>query len=163
MFEYIEKTPTVQDIVVSGGDSYYLAPDHLRLIGERLLAIPNIKRIRFATKGLAVNPSRILDAQDGWTAAFVELSKNGRSTGKQVAMHTHFNQPKEVTWVTELAARYLFEQGVIVRNQTVLLKGVNDSVETMAKLIRKLADLNIVPYYVYQCGMWSRMLIQCDT
>ena len=59
------------------------------------------------------------------------------------------------SWITELAARWLFERGVIVRNQTVLLRGVNDDVETMSTLIRKLADLNIQPYYVYQSDMVS--------
>ncbi|KAK5113982.1 hypothetical protein LTR62_003105 [Meristemomyces frigidus] len=153
MFDYIEKTPAIQDVVVSGGDSYLLQPDQLQLIGERLLSIPHIKRFRFATKGLAVSPVRILDRADGWTDAFVDLSNKGRALGKQVAMHTHFNHPSEVTWITELAARYLFAQGVIVRNQTVLLRGVNDDVRTMSTLIRKLADLNITPYYVYQSDM----------
>jgi lysine 2,3-aminomutase len=153
MFEYIEQHPAIQDVVVSGGDSYYLAPDHLQLIGERLLGMPKIKRIRFATKGLAVSPVRILDSTDGWINSFIALSNKGRSVGKQVAIHTHLNHPHEITWVTELASRHLFEKGVIVRNQTVLLKGVNDSVETMSKLIRMLADLNIQPYYVYQSDM----------
>ncbi|KAK5121184.1 hypothetical protein LTR85_005668 [Meristemomyces frigidus] len=153
MFKYIEKTPEIQDVVVSGGDSYTLQPHQLRMIGERLLAIPNIKRFRFATKGLAVCPMRILDHADGWAEAFVELSSKGRLMGKQVAMHTHFNHPSEITWITELAAKHLFERGVTVRNQTVLLRGVNDDPKTMSSLIRKLADLNITPYYVYQADM----------
>lgn len=153
MFEYIASNSAVQDVVVSGGDSYYLQPEQLRLIGERLLNMPNIKRIRFATKGLAVCASRILDPSDAWTQTLVELSNLGRSVAKQVAMHTHFNHPNEITWVTEKAARYLFLQGVIVRNQTVLLKGVNDDLSTMSNLIRRLADLNIQPYYVYQSDM----------
>lgn len=153
MFEHIEKTPEIQDVVVSGGDSYYLQADHLRLIGERLLAIPHVKRFRFATKGLAVCPMRILDRSDGWVEAFVDLSNKGRAIGKQVAMHTHFNHPNEITYVTGLAANYLFKRGVTVRNQTVLLRGVNDDLETMSTLIRKLADLNIQPYYVYQSDM----------
>lgn len=73
--------------------------------------------------------------------------------GKQVAMHTHFNHPNEITWATERAAKFLFQRGVIVRNQSVLLKGVNDDVETMGSLIRRLADLNVQPYYVYQSDM----------
>lgn len=153
MFQYIESHPAVQDVVVSGGDSYYLQPEQLKLIGERLLGMPHIKRMRFATKGLAVCPSRILDPNDSWTQTLVDLSNQGRDMGKQVAMHTHFNHPHEITWITEVAARYLFQQGVIVRNQTVLLKGVNDDVDTMSTLIRKLADLNIQPYYVYQSDM----------
>jgi lysine 2,3-aminomutase len=154
MFQYIHDTPAVQDVVVSGGDAYYLQPDQLRLVGERLLATPHVKRIRFATKGLAVCPMRILDrGADAWTDAFVRLSDRGRALGKQVAMHTHFNHPCEVTWATERAARYLFERGVTVRNQSVLLRGVNDDVATMAALIRRLADLNVQPYYVYQSDM----------
>ena len=153
MFEHIEKTPQIQDVVVSGGDSYYLQPAQLQSVGERLLSIPHIKRFRFATKGLAVCPMRIIDDNDGWSAVFAQLSDKGRKMGKQVAMHTHFNHPNEITWVTKVAARRLFERGVTVRNQTVLLRGVNDNVETMSSLIRKLADLNIQPYYVYQSDM----------
>lgn len=70
--------------------------------------------------------------------------------GKSVALHTHFNHPNEISWVTELAARRLFKAGVQVRNQTVLLNGINSDVETMSKLIRRLAALNIQPYYIYQ-------------
>ena len=153
VLQHIESNPDIQDVVVSGGDSYYLQPEHLTDIGERLLSLPNIKRFRFATKGLAVCPSRIVDRTDGWTQAFIMLSEKGRRSGKQVAMHTHFNHPNEITWVTELAARHLFSHGVTVRNQTVLLKGVNDDAKTMSTLIRKLADLNIQPYYVYQADM----------
>lgn len=145
----------IQDVVVSGGDSYYLQADHQRLIAERLLSMPNVKRIRFATKGLAVCPNRIIDTSDDWTDALISICEQGRSVGKQVAIHTHFNHPNEITWITELAARRLFERGVIARNQTVLLRGVNDDVETMSTLIRKLADLNIQPYYVYQADMVS--------
>lgn len=155
MFEYIENTPAVQDVVVSGGDSYYLHADHLRLIGERLLSMSNIKRVRFATKGLAVCPNRVIDPADDWTEALIAICENGRYVGKQVAIHTHFNHPNEITWITELAARHLFQRGVIVRNQTVLLRGVNDDIETMSTLIRQLADLNIQPYYVYQSDMVS--------
>jgi lysine 2,3-aminomutase len=155
MFSYIESKPAVTDVVVSGGDSYYLEPEHLALIGERLLAIPHIKRIRFASKGLAVCPSRIVDPMDTWADALIAVASNGRKCGKQVALHTHFNHPNEITWVTKLAASKLFSNGVIVRNQSVLLRGVNNDIDTMSKLIRNLADLNIQPYYVYQGDMVS--------
>ena len=153
MFEYIEAIPSVQDVVVSGGDAYYLEPHNLRMLGERLLAIPHIKRFRLASKGLAVCPSRVHDDSDDWSQTLVDLSDRGRSMGKQVALHTHFNHPNEITWITEAAARHLFKHGVIVRNQSVVLRGVNDDVATMSSLIRKLAELNIEPYYVYQADM----------
>ena len=153
MFEYIEATPQIKDVVGSGGDSYYLNPEHLTLIGQRLLDIPHVRRFRFATKGLAVCPMRITDTSDGWIDSFVALSDRGKEMGKQVAMHTHFNHPNEITFATRLAAASLFRRGVMVRNQSVLLRGVNDNVATMSKLIRSLADLNIHPYYVYQADM----------
>ncbi|KAK3936076.1 hypothetical protein QBC46DRAFT_37672 [Diplogelasinospora grovesii] len=152
-FAYIESQPGLHDIVVSGGDSYYLQPDQLSLIGERLISMPNIKRFRFASKGLAVAPTRILDESDGWVAALIDISNKAKRAGKAMALHTHFNHPNEISWISSDASQKLFEAGVMVRNQTVLLRGVNDDFDTMSTLIRKLADNNIFPYYVYQCDM----------
>lgn len=152
-FEYIEGNPDVNDVVVSGGDSFYLDPNQLMYIGQRLLQIPHVKRFRLASKGLAVCPMRLIDQNDGWADCLIQLSKEGRQKGKEVALHTHFNHPNEMTWVTSLATRKLFREGVTVRNQTVLLRGVNDNVPTMSKLIRELSNLQITPYYVYQADM----------
>ncbi|OHE93658.1 L-lysine 2,3-aminomutase [Colletotrichum orchidophilum] len=145
VFQYIENTPDLQDIVVSGGDSYYLAPHQIELIGDRLISMPNIRRFRFASKGLAVCPTRILDPNDAWVNALVAVSSKARRAGKAVALHTHFNHPNEISWISEEASQKLFEAGVVVRNQTVLLRGINDDVGTMSTLIRKLADNNILP------------------
>jgi lysine 2,3-aminomutase len=153
MFDYIASTPALSDIVISGGDAYYLTPDQIYDIGTRLLAIPHIRRLRFATKGLAVCPSRILDPTDSWTSALIAVSNAGRKSGKMVAVHTHFNHPAEITWVSRAASQKLFAAGVVVRNQTVLLRGVNDDLGTMKALVRGLADMTITPYYVYQGDM----------
>ncbi|EAA36200.2 hypothetical protein GE21DRAFT_854 [Neurospora crassa] len=156
-FAYIESRPELQDIVVSGGDSYYLQPEQLTLIGERLISLPNIKRFRFASKGLAVAPTRILDESDGWVNALIDISNKAKKAGKSMALHTHFNSPNEISWISSDASQKLFENGVMVRNQTVLLRGVNDDYETMSTLIRQLADNNITPYYVYQCDLVERV------
>ncbi|KAF2730508.1 kama family protein [Polyplosphaeria fusca] len=153
VFQYIESTPTLQDIVVSGGDTYFLQPEDITEIGERLLSIPHVKRFRFASKGLSVLPGRVTDTNDRWFSTFIDLSNRGRREGKHICLHTHFNHPNEITWITREAARHLFSNGVIVRNQSVLLRGVNDTVETMGTLIRELSDMNIRPYYVYQCDL----------
>ena len=145
VFAYIEQAKGLHDITISGGDAYYLEPDDILYIGQRLLSIPHIRRFRFASKGLAVCPSRILDPEDAWTDALTEIASRGREMGKNVALHTHFNHPNEVTWVTKEAAQKLFAKGVTVRNQTVLLKGVNDDVDTMFGLIQSLADINVQP------------------
>ncbi|KAI0387568.1 kama family protein [Hypomontagnella monticulosa] len=153
MFDYIERTPALEDVLVTGGDLYTLSPDQIRTIGMRLLDIPHILRIRFASKGLAICPSRLIDPNDEWASAIIELSQRGRKMGKSVALHTHFNHPHEITWITRLAAQRLFEEGVIVRNQTVLLNGVNNDVEVMNSLINQLSSINIQPYYVFQSDM----------
>jgi len=153
MLQYISDTPQIKDVVVSGGDAYMLDPKHLHDIGEELVKIPHLKRIRIASKGLAVCPMRITDKEDYWAKALLEVHAQGRKQGVHVALHTHFNHPSEITWVTKLAAQKLFEQGLTVRNQTVLLRGINDDLETMSTLIHGLADINIQPYYVYQGDM----------
>lgn len=145
MFDYIAQTPAVTDVVVSGGDTFFLEPQQLQEIGERLLSLENVRRIRFASKGLSVCPSRILDPDDGWANTLIALSEQGRAQGKSIALHTHFNHPQEISWISEQAAQHLFRHAVTVRNQTVLLNRVNNDVHTMKRLIRTLADINVQP------------------
>jgi lysine 2,3-aminomutase len=147
-FAYIASRPELEDIVISGGDTYQLAPKNLLLIGESLLAIPHVRRLRFATKGLAVMPMKIL-TDTAWTDAITSVVERGRKLGKAVAIHTHFNHPAEISWITREAMRLLFERGITVRNQTVLMRGVNDDFATMLLLVKRLEYLNVQPYYVY--------------
>ncbi|PID39048.1 MAG: lysine 2,3-aminomutase [Proteobacteria bacterium] len=147
-FDYIRATSTVEDVVVSGGDTYLVAPELLRHIGEELLAIDHVRRIRLATKGLAMMPQKVL-SDDAWVGVVAEMVQRGREQGVQVCVHTHFNHPGEITELTRRALDRLFQAGVIVRNQSVLLRGVNDTPEVMGLLIRRLAYINIQPYYVY--------------
>ncbi|KAI0879289.1 L-lysine-aminomutase [Hypoxylon argillaceum] len=156
-FAYIESQENLKDIVVSGGDAYYLPPHVLEGIGDRLIGMKNIERFRFATRGLAVAPNRLLDHNDPWTEALIRVSDKARKAGKHFALHTHFNHPNEISWITEKAARRLSQAAVTVRCQTVLLRGVNDDVDTMSTLIKKLAKMMIQPYYVYQCDMVSKV------
>ncbi len=147
-FEYIRSRPELEDIVISGGDTYQLRAQHLAHIGHSLLDIPHVRRMRFASKGPAVMPQKIL-ADDEWFQALTSVVTRGRGMHKEVVLHTHFNHPNEITWITRDAMNRLFEAGVTVRNQTVLLRGVNDDADTMGLLIKRLSYLNIHPYYVY--------------
>jgi lysine 2,3-aminomutase len=151
-FQYIESRPELEDIVISGGDTYQLSAKSLKAIGERLLSIPNVRRMRFATKGPAVMPSKIL-TDTAWTDALTSIVDEGRKLGKDVMLHTHFNSPNEITWITEKAMRLLFERGIMVRNQSVLIRGVNDDKTTMQLLVKRLGYLNVHPYYVYMHDM----------
>ena len=152
IFAYLETQPKIEDIVVSGGDCYNLSPKMLELIGDSLLKIPHIRRIRFATKGLAVDPTKILTDKE-WTNTLTHIVDRARKMNKHVSLHTHFNHPNEVSWITQQASGLLFERGITVRNQSVLIRGVNDNFSTMSSLVKKLAEMNIQPYYVYQHDM----------
>ncbi|MDB6054483.1 MAG: L-lysine 2,3-aminomutase [Verrucomicrobiales bacterium] len=147
-FTYIASRPELEDIVISGGDTYNLKPEHIQMIGERLLRMPNIRRIRYATKGLAVLPQKII-TDHAWLDALTRVVELGRQMHKDVVVHTHFNHPNEITTVTERAMGKMTERGITVRCQTVLQRGVNDNSETMQLLVRRLSYINIHPYYVY--------------
>ncbi len=147
-FSYIQSRPELEDIVISGGDAYQLRAEQITQIGEALLGMKNIQRIRYATKGPAVMPQKIL-TDDPWTDAITRVVELGRRLHKEVALHTHFNNPSEITGITKAATDKLFERGITVRNQTVLVRGVNDTPEIMGLLVKRLSYINVHPYYVY--------------
>ena len=147
-FAYIAGQPEVEDVVVSGGDAYQLRAAQIEEIGEALLAAPNVRRVRFATKGLAVMPQKVL-SDHAWTDALTRVVERGRRMRKQVCVHTHFNHPREITAFTAEALGLLAERGFVVRNQSVLQRGVNDSAEVMTTLVKRLGHVNVQPYYVY--------------
>jgi lysine 2,3-aminomutase len=147
-FDYIRTRPELEDIVISGGDAYNLRAAQITQIGNALLDIPNVKRMRFATKGPAVMPQKILTDQP-WVDALTQVVERGRKLHKEVVLHTHFNHPNEITAITEAAMNVLMERGIVVRNQSVLQRGVNDDVDTMKLLVKRLGHVNVHPYYVY--------------
>ena len=147
-FRYIEAHPGLEDIVISGGDSYNLRADHLEAIGQRLLGIPHVRRIRFATKGLCVMPQKVL-SDLRWTDALTRVVELARRLHKTAVVHTHFNSPNEIVEVTQRAMNLLVERGITVRCQTVLQQGVNSEAEVMQLLVKRLGYINIQPYYVY--------------
>src|SRR6188472_2219562 len=147
-FDYIRSRPELEDIVISGGDAFQLRPEQITQIGETLLSIDHIRRMRYATKGPAVMPQKIL-TDDAWTDALTRVVEQGRKLHKEVVLHTHFNHPREITAITKAAMDKLCERGITVRNQTVLQRQVNDSVDTMTLLVRRLGYVNVHPYYIY--------------
>jgi lysine 2,3-aminomutase len=147
-YEYIASRPELEDIVISGGDVYQLRATQIEEIGNALLDMPNVRRMRFATKGPAVMPQKIL-TDDAWTDALTRVVERGRKLHKEVVLHTHFNHPNEITEITQRAMNKLMERGLFVRNQSVLQRDVNDSPETMTRLVKRLGHVNVHPYYVY--------------
>jgi lysine 2,3-aminomutase len=147
-FQYIRENPQIEDVVISGGDAFLLRPEQIKQIGMTLLDIPHIRRLRFATKGIAILPMKILTDTE-WMAALELVCKTGRERMKEVSIHTHFSTDDEMSSWTLLAMQELVNRGIKVRNQSVLIRGVNNSFDVMYRTIKKLAYLNIQPYYIY--------------
>lgn len=151
-FDYIRSHPEIEDVVISGGDAFMMTAKQITFIGENLLNIPHIRRLRFATKGIAIYPQKILTDHE-WFNALNGVHKKAREMGKSVVIHTHFSSPKEITIFSKQAMDRLFAEGIIVRNQAVLQEGVNDNINEMVLLIKQISYINIQPYYVYMHDM----------
>ena len=135
-------------MVISGGDAFNMTANHIKSIGERLLSIDHVRRIRYATKGIAILPQKIT-SDEKWVDAFLDIHRLGKEKKKSVVIHTHFSSPIEITQWSRDAMDRLFAEGVIVRNQAVLQTGVNESTDIMIRMNKKLSYMNIQPYYVY--------------
>ncbi len=148
VFVYIENHEEIEDVVVSGGDIANLRGDSISYIGQRLISVPHIQRMRFATKAPAVMPQKLLMDHE-WRDSLLQLAVEGRKQGKEVALHTHFNHPNEITALTKAGLEPFIHEGMVVRNQTVLQRNVNDDFDTMQRLIRRLGWVGVKPYYVF--------------
>ena len=137
---YVNSHPDVRDVLLSGGDPLVLPDDEVLRFVEAFAALDQIEVVRLCTRAPCVNPSRV-------TAA---LAQRLRSCGK-VWVNTQFNCAGEVTDEAAAACGRLVDHGIPVSCQTVLLAGVNDSVEAMLALFRALQRARVRPYYVFQC------------
>ncbi|HEX8698410.1 MAG TPA: lysine 2,3-aminomutase [Myxococcaceae bacterium] len=153
MLDYLRRTPTVRDVVVSGGDIANLPIQQLEPFVSSLMDIPNIRDIRLASKGLMAIPQHFL--QDQVLQGLDRLAKKAIERGVDLALHTHVNHAQQLTPLVGKAARKLLDMGFRdVRNQGVLLRGVNDSAHALLDLCFTLLDhAKILPYYFYMCDM----------
>ena len=140
--EYIERTPEVRDVLLSGGDSLMVSDAKLEYIISRLRAIPHVEIVRLGTRTPVVCPQRI-------TPELCEMLKKYHP----IWINTHFNHPNEVTPEAIEACNRLANAGVPLGNQSVLLRGVNDCVHVMKKLVHCLVKMRVRPYYIYQCDL----------
>lgn len=153
MIDYLQRSPGVRDVVVSGGDVANMPWKRLEEFVMRLLEIDNIRDIRLATKALMGMPQHWL--ADDVRAGMGRLGATARARGVQLAIHTHVNAAQSVTPLVAKASKAMLEAGVRdVRNQGVLMRGVNDSPEQLLDLCFALLDeAAIMPYYFYMCDM----------
>lgn len=140
MLDYIRNNKAVRDVIISGGDPLTLSTQRLEAVLRGLRQIEHVEIIRIGSRCPVVLPQRIDDELCSM------LSKYG-----PIWLNTHFNHLNEVTPEAALACDRLLRSGVPVNNQTVLLKGINDSVETQTRLSHGLLKIKVRPYYLFQC------------
>jgi lysine 2,3-aminomutase len=140
--EYIRNTPAVRDVLLSGGDAMLMSDNRLEYILSELRKIDHVEIIRIGTRTPVVMPQRI-------TPEFCEMIRKYHP----VWLNTHFNHPNEITPDSKRATALLADSGVQLGNQSVLLRGVNDCVHVMRKLVNGLAYIRVRPYYLYQCDL----------
>ncbi|MDZ7617510.1 MAG: KamA family radical SAM protein [Patescibacteria group bacterium] len=138
--EYIRCTPSIRDVLVSGGDPLVMSDDQLEWILARLRAIPHVEFVRLGTKTPAVLPQRI-------TPQLCRMLRKYHP----LWLSLHFTHPAECTPETVAACNRLADAGIPLGSQTVLLRDVNDNVPTMRELMHRLLLMRVRPYYLYQC------------
>jgi lysine 2,3-aminomutase len=140
--QWIAEHEEIRDVLVTGGDPFILSDDKIEYVIRKLREIPHLEMIRFGTRTPIVLPHRITEGLKEILSPFHRVP---------IWVNTQCNHPKEITDLTAKAVYDLLTCGVNVGNQAVLLKGINDDVETFRELHQKLLRVRIRPYYVFYC------------
>jgi len=139
---YLSEHPEITDVIISGGDPLTMATDALERILAALRGVPSIQILRLGTRAPVVLPQRITE----------ELTAMLRKY-HPIWINTHFNHPAELTPEAAEACARLVDAGIPLGNQTVLLRGINDSPQTIEELCRGLIRMRVRPYYLFQCDL----------
>ncbi len=145
MAEYVKSHPEITNVLISGGDALCNTNDVIREYLDTFSKIDSLDLIRIGSRIPVVLPERIYGDEE------LLLMLKEYCEKKQIYFVTQFNHPAEITEESIKAVTALKKAGLVLRNQTVLLKGVNDDPETLADLFRRLTAVGIIPYYVFQC------------
>lgn len=144
--EFIKKHPYLNNVLLTGGDPLMIPTPTLRKFLGGLRQLDHVRIIRLGTRALPFLPSRITSDPE-----LLSLLKEVSGYDRRVYFVNHFSHPKEFVPEVGKAVDALMAAGVVLVNQTAILKGVNDSPETLRRLLNDLADWGITPYYVFQC------------
>ena len=139
---YLQRTPEITDVLVSGGDPFMLPVERLDQILGALRAIPSIAVIRIGTRVPCTLPTRV-------TLQLAAMLKKHHP----LYINTHFNHPAEITPEAEQACARLADAGIPLGCQTVLLRGINDTPEIMRQLMSRLLQIRVKPYYLFQADL----------
>ncbi|MFW9962467.1 MAG: KamA family radical SAM protein [Candidatus Sifarchaeia archaeon] len=150
--DYIENHKEINNVLITGGDPFVLSTSRIEKLLAPLSEIEHLDFIRFGTRVPVTFPSRII-----LDMSLREILESYSNKKTRLYVVTQFNHPKEITEESTKACKLLQDAGIIVSNQTVLLRGVNDDSETMAQLQIDLVRIGVVPYYVFQCRPVKRV------
>ena len=145
MEEYVRTHPEVSNVLITGGDAFLNSNQRIKEYLERFIDIPHLDLIRFGTRTPVVLPQRIT------TDAEIQQILEDYNKRKQIYVITQFNHPREVTDEAVEAIRILQKIGIVIKNQTVLLKGINSDPAVLGSLLKRLTACGVVPYYIFQC------------
>ncbi len=140
VLQKVQADPSVREVILSGGDPLTLPDSELAWLVERIAAIGHVRRLRIHTRMPIVIPQRVTEGLLGLL----------RSTRLVPIMVLHVNHPAEIDPAVAQALAALVDHGIPVLSQSVLLRGVNDSVEVLCNLFERLVDLRVMPYYLHQ-------------
>jgi lysine 2,3-aminomutase len=140
--QWIAEHPEVRDVLITGGDPFLLPDEQIEHLVRKLRELPHIEMIRFGTRVPIVLPQRITEGLKKVLGGYHRVP---------IWINTQCNHPKEITEITARTVYELLCCGINVGNQAVLLKGINDDVETFRALHQKLLSVRIKPYYVFYC------------
>lgn len=143
---YIAEHKKLNNILITGGDPLIIKTNQLQKFLLSIRKLDHIKIIRFGSRVLSFLPSRILS-----DPSLLELFKDVSKANKRIYIVNHFNHPNELTDISREAADKLIKAGVILTNQSVMLKDINDNVQILKMLFNQLAESGITPYYHFQC------------
>ncbi|MHC3129222.1 MAG: KamA family radical SAM protein [Candidatus Bathyarchaeota archaeon] len=149
--EYIKQHEHINNVLVTGGDPLVLENEVIEKLLSILSDLPQLKFIRFGSRAPVTFPSRFEDDE------LLRILSRYSRPDRRIYVVTQFNHPKEITKQSIKAVDNLIKSGVIVNNQTVLLKGVNDDPMTLANLMNSLVSIGVNPYYIFQCRPVKRV------
>jgi lysine 2,3-aminomutase len=149
--EYIEEHEEINNVLISGGDPLVLSNKVIERFLEVLTKIDHLSFIRFGSRTPVTLPSRLNDPE------LLALFKKYSQIDRRLYVVTQFNHPREITPQSITAVNNLMKAGVLLSNQTVLLRGVNDDPDTLATLMNGLVSIGVTPYYVFQCRPVKRV------
>jgi lysine 2,3-aminomutase len=149
--DYIAKHEEINNVLISGGDPLVLSNEVIETFLEALAKIDHLSFIRFGSRTPVTLPSRLRDPE------LLALFNKYARIDRRLYVVTQFNHPREITPQSLTAVSNLLKAGVLLSNQTVLLKGVNDDPDTLATLMNRLVSIGVAPYYVFQCRPVKRV------